>query len=236
MVVTKSEFTHRQVKWLFTHGPKAGWLDSGPCPSMRPSRLRRLIGGCASPSWQFYATACHRVRTPSKSRSLTSPSVSAASLVAEKNAAKQAWVAALVHWTQWSESDLETLLGKPGNHVNTGQLVAVFPADYVVSAAGAVARVFSLLKRFGDSAELGCTLAAREVFDRLNADAVWRRTRRARFSRHVSQIRRSPMADPGQTAAGRFAGEAAGCAGHLSDFRCQAFAACATPTISVPIS
>ncbi|MCI0354715.1 MAG: hypothetical protein L0099_06720, partial [Acidobacteria bacterium] len=164
MVVTKFDFTHRQVKWLFTHGPKAGWLDLNTLPidATKPAapfdRWLRLA-----------ALARLRDRLPQGEHALEElfahvGSVSAASPVAEKNAAKQAWVAALVRWTQWSESDLETLLGKPDDHADTGQLAAVFPADYLGERLLAGLReCFSLLKRLGMPAELSSTLAGAEV-------------------------------------------------------------------------
>ena len=171
MVATKFELTHRQVKWLFAHGPKAGWLDLNTLP------IDAAKPAAPFDQWLRLAELARlRDRLPQGENALEElfahvASVSAASPVAEKNAAKQAWVAALVHWTQWSESDLETLLGKPGDHANTGQLVAVFPADYVGERLLARLReCFSLLKRLGMPAELGRTLAAREVFDPLNAD------------------------------------------------------------------
>jgi hypothetical protein len=164
LIIARFTLTYQQLGWLIHHGPSAGWLDLNTLPTdaQHPA--------AAFASWiRLVDLAQLRDGLPQGDRALDellarAHAVDAAAAAADKDAAKQAWFAALTRWTGWTPADLETLLGAANDHTQTGLLNLAFPDDYAGERLLVrLHEAFSLLKRLGLPAHQAADLVAGDV-------------------------------------------------------------------------
>ncbi len=164
MVAARFKLIHRQLDWLFTYGPDAGWLDLNTLPTSTDEPAASFDG------WlRLIDLAKVRDGLPQGENVLDellarATAVEVAAPDADKNVAKQAWFTAVTRWTQWTRADLESLLGAADNYQQTGQLNVTFPNDFLGERLLVrLVTAFGLLKRLGLSAQLVAGLATSDV-------------------------------------------------------------------------
>ncbi len=150
VVAARLKLGHRQLTWLFDHGPGAGWLDLNALPVASGQPAAPFAG------WLRLAELARlRDGLPQGEKALDQMLAAAAS------GTKQAWFEVAMRFTQWSQADLETLLGDMTDPTQTGLYAAAFPADYRSERLPARLReAFGLLRRLGMPALQAAELAA----------------------------------------------------------------------------
>ena len=163
LVLSRFECTPRQARWLFTHRAKPKWPDLNALPT------EALESPAASlESWVRLVELFEFRDAMARGEEMLDQLLALASAVtttpAEEDSAKTAYIVALHKWTQWSETDLETLLGDKEDSTALGQIEATFPDDY--AGAALLVRLkdcFALLERTGLSAADAVKLSADQL-------------------------------------------------------------------------
>jgi hypothetical protein len=142
MVTARFKLSHRQLVWLFTYGPDAGWLDLNTLPVEAQDTAAAFDG------WLRLADLVRlRDSLPGREKALDD-------LLARAHggASQEDWQSAVADWTGWPPADLETLLGTTffGDALDERLLLRL-------------REVFGLLKRLGLSAQQAADLAAGDV-------------------------------------------------------------------------
>ncbi|MGH8542927.1 MAG: neuraminidase-like domain-containing protein, partial [Gammaproteobacteria bacterium] len=154
LVAKRFDLTRTQLSWLFEYGPEVGWLDLNALP-LAPT------GSAATTfdAWQRLADLVRLCDEVPVGEEMLDDLLSQAHAVAPdapedtKDNAKEGYLEALSAWTDWTEADLETLLGDKDDYTATGRLDAVFPNAYRdESLLMQLTGWFRLLKRVGVSA------------------------------------------------------------------------------------
>ncbi len=132
LIVNRFEATPHQVGWLFEYGARAGWLDLNALPVTYISSTMELFT-----SWERLVALFRLRKGPLLGERVLddlfaqTAAIGSDASEAVKNSAKHAYLATLSRSTSWSETDLETLLGKRDDINQTGQLAVAFPDNYV---------------------------------------------------------------------------------------------------------
>ncbi|HYU30576.1 MAG TPA: neuraminidase-like domain-containing protein [Thermoanaerobaculia bacterium] len=150
LVAVRFKLTARQLGWLFTYGPAAGWLDLNALPTAAEEPAAGIDG------WLRLADLVRlRSGLPQGEKALDE-------LLAA--ATKAAWFDAALRWTRWEQDDLEVLLGAADDPTDKGLFDAAFPAGYVGEKLLLRLREsFGLLTRLGMSAQQAADLTAATV-------------------------------------------------------------------------
>jgi hypothetical protein len=166
LVILILELTPKQLRWLFEYGPAVGWPDMNQLPlsATKPPDSKVLE------TWERLWRLCQvRDKLPRGENLLdklfaTAAGVPATASGKEKDTAKTAFINLLTKALEWTEGNLDSLVGYKDDHTEKGLLNVGFPAAFRdEQLLWRLQDCFSVLKRLGMSAGQCAQLSKADV-------------------------------------------------------------------------